>query len=77
LVGVVLAKESGVTMTHVPYKGAGPAINDLLGHQVDVLITSTSSVAGMIQGGQVRTGRHQSASGWCFRQGAHAGGAGL
>lgn len=54
LVGVVLAKESGVTMTHVPYKGAGPAINDLLGHQVDVLITSTSSVAGMIQGGQVR-----------------------
>ncbi|CAM4286241.1 ABC transporter substrate-binding protein [Comamonas aquatilis] len=54
LVGVVLAKESSVTMTHVPYKGAGPAINDLLGHQVDVLITSTSSVAGMIQGGQMR-----------------------
>jgi len=41
-------------MTHVPYKGAGPAINDLLGQQVDVLITSTSSVAGMIQAGQVR-----------------------
>ncbi|MEG0053338.1 MAG: tripartite tricarboxylate transporter substrate binding protein [Comamonas sp.] len=54
LVGVVLSKESSVTMTHVPYKGAGPAINDLLGHQVDVLITSTSSVAGMIQGGQMR-----------------------
>jgi tripartite-type tricarboxylate transporter receptor subunit TctC len=54
LVGVVLSKENGVPMTHVPYKGAGPAINDLLGQQVDVLITSTSSVAGMIQGGQVR-----------------------
>lgn len=54
LVGVVLSKESGVGMTHVPYKGAGPAINDLLGQQVDVLITSTSSVAGMIQGGQMR-----------------------
>ena len=52
--GVVLSKENGVPMTHVPYKGAGPAINDLLGQQVDVLITSTSSVAGMIQAGQVR-----------------------
>ncbi|WP_280188916.1 Bug family tripartite tricarboxylate transporter substrate binding protein [Delftia sp. PS-11] len=54
LVGVVLSKENGVPMTHVPYKGAGPAINDLLGQQVDVLITSTSSVAGLIQAGQVR-----------------------
>lgn len=54
LVGVVLSNESGLTMTHVPYKGAGPAINDLLGQQVDVLITSTSSVAGMIQAGQMR-----------------------
>ena len=54
LVGVVLSKENGVPMTHEPYKGAGPAINDLLGQQVDVLITSTSSVAGMIQAGQVR-----------------------
>jgi len=35
-------------MEHVPYKGAGSAIDDLLGGQVDVLITSTSSVAGFI-----------------------------
>ncbi|WP_313300663.1 tripartite tricarboxylate transporter substrate binding protein [Diaphorobacter sp.] len=54
LVGAVLSKEKGVPMTHVPYKGAGPALNDLLGQQVDVLITSTSSVAGMIQSGQLR-----------------------
>ncbi|WP_454733220.1 MULTISPECIES: Bug family tripartite tricarboxylate transporter substrate binding protein [Cupriavidus] len=54
LVGVVLDKDSGVALEHVPYKGAGPAINDLLGHQVDVLITSTSSVAGFIQGGRMR-----------------------
>lgn len=54
LVGVVLSRENGVAMTHVPYKGAGPAINDLLGQQVDVLITSTSSVAGMIQTGRMR-----------------------
>ncbi|MBT2303743.1 tripartite tricarboxylate transporter substrate binding protein [Variovorax paradoxus] len=54
LVGVVLAKDSGVEMTHVPYKGAGPAITDLLGHQVDVLVTSTASVAGMLQNGKMR-----------------------
>jgi tripartite-type tricarboxylate transporter receptor subunit TctC len=51
---VVLAKENGVSMTHVPYKGAGPALNDLLGQQVDVMITSTSSVGSMIQAGQIR-----------------------
>ncbi|MBT2326609.1 tripartite tricarboxylate transporter substrate binding protein [Variovorax paradoxus] len=54
LVGVVLQKDSGIEMTHVPYKGAGPAINDLLGGQVDVLVTSTASVAGMLQNGKMR-----------------------
>jgi len=54
LVGVVLDKDSSVALQHVPYKGAGPAINDLLGGQVDVLITSTSSVASFIQTGRMR-----------------------
>ncbi len=54
LVGVVLNKDSGVDLTHVPYKGAGPAITDLLGGQVDLLVTSTSSVAGMLQSGKMR-----------------------
>ncbi|WP_420995403.1 Bug family tripartite tricarboxylate transporter substrate binding protein [Cupriavidus sp. 30B13] len=54
LVGVVLDKDSGIALQHVPYKGAGPAINDLLGRQVDVLITSTSSVASFIQSGRMR-----------------------
>ncbi|HSV48632.1 MAG TPA: tripartite tricarboxylate transporter substrate binding protein, partial [Ramlibacter sp.] len=54
LVGVVLEKDSGLSMTHVPYKGAAPAITDLLGGQVDLLITSTSSVAGHIQNGKMR-----------------------
>lgn len=54
LAGVMLAKDNGVDMTHVPYKGAGPAITDLLGRQVDVLLTSTASVAGMVQNGKMR-----------------------
>ncbi len=54
LVGVVLEKDHGIPMTHVPYKGAGPAITDLLGGQVNMLITSTASVAGFVQNGKMR-----------------------
>lgn len=54
LVGVVLEKDSGLSMTHVPYKGAAPAITDLLGGQVDVLITSTASVSTFLQNGKMR-----------------------
>ena len=54
LVGVVLQKDNGIDMTHVPYKGAGPALADLLGGQVDVLVTSTASVAGLVQNGKLR-----------------------
>ena len=54
LVGVVLEKDGGIDLTHVPYRGAGPALADLMGGQVDLMITSTSSVAGHIQQGMVR-----------------------
>ena len=54
LVGVVLDKDSGVSLAHVPYKGAAPAIADVMGGQVDLLITSTASVAGLIQQGKMR-----------------------
>lgn len=54
LVGVVLEKDAGVPLTHVPYKGAAPAITDLLGGQVDLMITSTASAASHIQGGKMR-----------------------
>ena len=35
---------TGTTITHVPYKGAGPAVQDLLGGQVDLFITTPASV---------------------------------
>lgn len=54
LLGAVLKKEAGIDMNHVPYKGVGTAIADLLGGQVDALVTSTSSVAGHIQAGRMR-----------------------
>ncbi|SCK25979.1 Tripartite-type tricarboxylate transporter, receptor component TctC [Variovorax sp. HW608] len=54
LLGVVLEKDAGINLTHVPYRGAGPALADVLGGQVQVLITSTSSVAGYINQGSLR-----------------------
>jgi tripartite-type tricarboxylate transporter receptor subunit TctC len=54
LLGVVLEKDAGIALTHVPYRGAAPALADLMGGQVAVMITSTSSVAGHIQQGMVR-----------------------
>lgn len=54
LVGVVLEKDSGLAMTHIPYKGSAPATTDLLGGQVDLLITSTAATASFIQNGKMR-----------------------
>jgi tripartite-type tricarboxylate transporter receptor subunit TctC len=45
---------TGIDMKHVPYKGAGPAINDLIGGQVDVLFDNMPSIIGHIRGGSVR-----------------------
>lgn len=41
-------------MTHVPYKGSGPAIQDVLGGQVEVFITTPPSVMGHVQNGKLR-----------------------
>lgn len=49
-----LASVSKVQITHVPYRGAGPAITDLLGGQVDMVVTSPSSVEGLVSTGKLR-----------------------
>ena len=40
--------------TTVPYKGTGPAMNDLLGGQVDFMCDQTTNTTGQIQGGKVK-----------------------
>ncbi|MEJ5990327.1 tripartite tricarboxylate transporter substrate binding protein [Ramlibacter sp. PS3R-8] len=45
---------AGIKMTHVPYKGMGPATNDLLGGQIQVLVASAPSILGQVKGGRVR-----------------------
>ena len=49
-----LSKEAGVEITHIPYRGAGPAATDLLGGQVDMLVTSPSSVESLVSSGKLK-----------------------
>lgn len=54
LLGVVLEKDADIALTHVPYRGAAPALVDLMGGQVTLMITSASSAAGAIAQGKLR-----------------------
>jgi tripartite-type tricarboxylate transporter receptor subunit TctC len=43
-----------IKLVHVPYKGMGPATNDLLGGQIQVLVASAPSILSQVRGGRVR-----------------------
>ncbi len=45
---------SGVNVTHVPYKGAGPALNDLLAGQVNFAFVSVASALSNVKAGKLR-----------------------
>lgn len=44
----------GIQIQHLPYAGAGPALNDLVGAQTQMMVTTIPSVMGLIEGGQVK-----------------------
>ena len=54
LVGELFKRMAGVDLTAVPYKGAAPAITDLIGGQIEVMFTTVASAAPLIEGGQLR-----------------------
>lgn len=51
LSGELFKKLAGVQMTHVPYKGSGPALNDLLGNQVSIMFDNLPSSSGHMKSG--------------------------
>ena len=54
LAGVLVAQEIGGTVTQVPYRGAGPALNDLLGGQVDIASQSAVQAGPLIKAGKLK-----------------------
>ena len=52
LCGMLFMHQAGVKLTTVPYKGAGPAMNDLMGGQVDLLCDQTTQTVPVIKDGQ-------------------------
>ena len=54
LAGEVFASIAKVDMLHVPYKGSGPAVTDLLGGQVNYMFDSITSAKPHIQSGKLR-----------------------
>jgi tripartite-type tricarboxylate transporter receptor subunit TctC len=52
--GAMLEQQAGIRMTHVPYKGTGPALTDLLGGQVDLTFGTPPPFMAHIQSGKLR-----------------------
>jgi tripartite-type tricarboxylate transporter receptor subunit TctC len=54
LSGELFKSMAGVSMEHIPYKGAGPALNDLLGNQVSIMFDNLPSSSSHIKSGTLR-----------------------
>ena len=53
LLGVMLGVSANINLLHIPYKGASPAINDVLGGQIPLAFASLPSVLGFIKAGKL------------------------
>jgi tripartite-type tricarboxylate transporter receptor subunit TctC len=54
LTGELLKQAAGINMVHVPYKGSGPAITDLVGGQLDGMFESLVTATNYVKGGKLR-----------------------
>ncbi|RZJ10378.1 MAG: tripartite tricarboxylate transporter substrate binding protein BugD [Rubrivivax sp.] len=54
LCGLLFQQALKMEMTTVPYKGTAPAMNDLLGSQVDIMCDQTTNTTGQIEAGKVK-----------------------
>jgi tripartite-type tricarboxylate transporter receptor subunit TctC len=54
LTGELFAARAGIEMVHISYKGGGQAVQDLLGGQIQMLVTALPTVEGHLKGGKLR-----------------------
>ena len=53
LAGEMFGRALGVALTHVPYRGQGPALNDLIGGRLGLMFPSVADVLGQLRAGRV------------------------
>jgi tripartite-type tricarboxylate transporter receptor subunit TctC len=51
---VLFADTAGIELTHIPYKGSGPALTDLLGNHVSIYFSSLPPAIGLVREGKLR-----------------------
>ncbi len=54
LAGELFKQQTGTCITHIPYRGAGPALQDLMAGNVDMMFDGLASSAAHIKGGRIR-----------------------
>jgi tripartite-type tricarboxylate transporter receptor subunit TctC len=54
LSGLLFATETGIKLLHIPYKGTGPAVTDLLGGRIDLMFAPGPVVQQFVQSGQLK-----------------------
>ncbi len=54
LAGEMLQEKSGVALLHIPYRGCGPALNDVIANQVPMGLVTISSAMSFIESGRVK-----------------------
>jgi tripartite-type tricarboxylate transporter receptor subunit TctC len=54
LLGVILAKQAGINLIHVPYRGVAPAVTDMVADRVDLMFSSYVTAGPHIESGKLR-----------------------
>src|SRR5207244_12123954 len=52
--GLLLQQSTGTRVNFIPYRGAGPAMTDLLSGQVDLLVAQAAAVLPQVRGGTIK-----------------------
>jgi tripartite-type tricarboxylate transporter receptor subunit TctC len=72
MAGELFKLMAGVNLVHVPYRGQGPAMNDLLGGQLQVIFATTPGTTEFVRAGKLRARQGRGRSRTIWRRGKAA-----